>query len=104
MGSAREVYVSVRVGCGNPKSVWWNNEVKATVKKKEVLRARDEDARERCLEVYKEENRKVKRCIYQSKKQAQEQFGKKRNQDVNRNRTFFYSKGIKDGNGRLALE
>ena len=61
---------SVGVGGGNPKSVWWNDQVKAAVKRnkdvwKEVLGARDEDARERCLEVYKEEKRKVKRCIYQ---------------------------------------
>ena len=31
--SAREVCVSVRGGEKNPKSVWWNNEVKATVKR-----------------------------------------------------------------------
>ena len=27
--SAREVYSSVRVGGKNPKSMWWNDEVKA---------------------------------------------------------------------------
>ena len=63
--SAREVCDSVQVKGENPKSVWWNNQVKATVKGKEVLGARDKDARERCLEVYKEGKRKVKRCIYQ---------------------------------------
>ena len=47
----------------NLKSVWWNNEVKAAVKRKEaawkeVLGARDED-------VWKltKKKRKVKRCI-----------------------------------------
>ena len=55
--SAREVCDSVRVGGGNTKSVWWNDQVKAAVKRKEdawneVLGARDEDARERCLEAY----------------------------------------------------
>ena len=50
---------------------------------KEVLEARDEAAKERCIEAYKEEKRKVKRCIYQSKKKVNEQFGKKRNKDVN---------------------
>ena len=55
---------SVRVGDVNPKSVWWNDWVKAAVIRKEALGARDEDARERCLEVYKEEKRKVKRRIY----------------------------------------
>ena len=44
-----------------------NDQVKAAVKRKEVLGARDEDARERCLQVYKEEKRGVKRCIYQNK-------------------------------------
>ena len=62
---------SVRVGGVNPKNVWWNEQVKAAVKRKEdawkdVLRASIEDARERRLEVYKEEKRKVKRCNYQS--------------------------------------
>ena len=52
---------SVRVGGRNLKSVWWNDRVKAAVKRNEVLGARDEDARERCLEFYKEEKRKVKR-------------------------------------------
>ena len=57
--SAIEVCGSVRVGGGNPKSVWWNDQVKAAFKREVVLGARDEDARERCLEVYKEEKRKV---------------------------------------------
>ena len=74
------------------------------------------DARERCLEVYKEEKRKVKRCIYQSKEEVQEQFGRM-NQDVNGNRKLSLkevseanggkvenSNGIKDGNVTLVLE
>ena len=74
----------MQVGRGNPKSVWWNNEVKAAVKRKEAawkeaLGARDEEAKERCLEVYKEEKRKVKRCVCQSK-EVHEQFGRKINQ------------------------
>ena len=35
-----------------------------------VLGTRDEDARERRLEVYKEEKKKVQRCIYHSKKEV----------------------------------
>ena len=62
----------MRVAGVNPKSVWWNKQVKAAVKRKELLGAIYEDARERCLEVYKEENRKVKRCIYQSKEEFKE--------------------------------
>ena len=58
--------------------------------------ARDEDARERCLEFYKEEKRKVKRCIYQSKKEVQEQFRRKMNQDVNGNRKLFWKEVSKE--------
>ena len=53
------------------------------------MRAREENAKERCLEVYKEEKRKVKMYIYQSKKEIQEQFGRKMNQDVNGNMKLF---------------
>ena len=50
--SAREICGSVRVGGGNPKSMWWSDQVKAAVKRKEeawkeVLGARDEDARKK---------------------------------------------------------
>ena len=45
---------------------------------------------EKCLEAYKEENRKVKRCIYQSKEEVQEQFVRKMNQDLNGNRKLFF--------------
>ena len=56
----------------NPKSVWWNDEVKAAVWRKEatwkeLLAASDEETKERCMEAYREEKkekRKVKRCIY----------------------------------------
>ena len=51
-----------------------------------MLAASDEEAKERCMKVYREENRKVKRCIYQSKKKLNGQFGRKMNEDVNENR------------------
>ena len=35
-----------------------------------MLAASDEEAKERCMEAYKEEKRKVKRRIYQSKKKV----------------------------------
>ena len=35
--SAREVCGSVRRGEKNPKSVWWNDEVKAAVRRKEAV-------------------------------------------------------------------
>ena len=34
--SAREVCSSVRVGEKKPKSVWWNDEMKAAVRRKEA--------------------------------------------------------------------
>ena len=49
----------------------------------------DEDARERCLEVYKGEKRKLKRYIYRSKKEIQEQCRRKMNQDVNENKNLL---------------
>ena len=66
--SAREVCASMRMGV---KSVWMNEEVKATVRRKESLTVSDEETKERCTEAYRE---KVKRCIYQSKKKVNEQF------------------------------
>ena len=72
----------MRVGGKNPKNLWWNNEIKATVRRKEapwkgVLAASDEGSKERCMEAYREDKRKVKRCIVQSKKKVNEQFGRK---------------------------
>ena len=40
------------------------------------MKARVEVAKGRCMEVYKEEKRKVKRCIYQSKKDLNERVWK----------------------------
>ena len=50
----------------NPKSAWWNDEIKAAVRRKEaaskrVLAASDEETKERCMETYREEKREVKR-------------------------------------------
>ena len=58
--------------------------------------ARDEDARERCLKVYKEEKRKVKR-----KKEDQAPFGRKMNQDANKNRKLFRKEVSKDIRGNV---
>ena len=58
--SAREVCGSVRVKGKNSKGVWWNNEVKAAVRRKEaawkeVLATSNEEAEERCMEAYRQE-------------------------------------------------
>ena len=53
--SVREVCGSVKVG-GKTRSVWWNDEVKAAVRRKEALAARDEEAkRVGYIEAYKGE-------------------------------------------------
>ena len=49
------------------KRVLWNDEIKAAVRRKEapwkeVLAASDEEAKGRCMEAFREEKRKVKRC------------------------------------------
>ena len=59
------------------------------------------------MEAYREEKRKVKRCIYKSKREENEQFGRKMNQDMNGNRKLFWKmnnvNGRKDGSAKLAL-
>ena len=92
--SAREVCGSVKVGGKNLKSVRWNDEIKAAVTRKEaawkgVLAASDEETKERCMETYRGEKRKVKRSVIQSKKKLNEHFGSKMNEDVNGNRKLF---------------
>ena len=56
---------------------------------REILGTRNEAANNRCVDIYKEEKRKVKRYIYQSKKDINEQFGRKMNQDVDGNMKLF---------------
>ena len=53
------------------------------------MERRDEAAKARSMEIYKEEKRKVKRCIYQSKKDVNEQFRRKMNRDVEANLKLF---------------
>ena len=47
-----------------------------------MLGVKDEAANEKCMEVYKEEKRKVKGCIYKRKKEVNERFGRNIKQDV----------------------
>ena len=68
----------------NPKSVWWNDEIKAEVRRKKpawkgVLAASDEETKQRCMEAYREKKKTIKRCIIQSKKKVNEQFVRKIN-------------------------
>ena len=55
-----------------------------------MLAASDEKKKERCMEVYRGEKRKIKRCIIQSKKKVNEQLGRKMNEDVNGNRKLVW--------------
>ena len=41
----------------------WNDDIKTAVRRKDVLAPSDEEAKERCMELYREEKRKVKGCI-----------------------------------------
>ena len=50
-----------------------------------MLATSDEETKEICMEAYREEKRKVKRCIIRSKKK-----GRKMNEDVNGNRKLFW--------------
>ena len=52
------------------------------------------------MEEYRKEKRKVKRFICQNKKKANEQFGRKMNEDVNGNRKLFW-KEVSNVNGGL---
>ena len=61
------------MGGKNLKSVWWNDEIKSAVMRKEaarkiVLATSDEETKEGYMEAYREEKREVKGCIIQSKK------------------------------------
>ena len=55
-----------------------------------MLAASDVEAEEICMETYREEKRKFKRCMYQSKMKVNEQFGRKMNEGVNGNRELFW--------------
>ena len=50
------------------------------------------------MEVYKEKNKKIKGSIYQRKKDVNEQFERKLNQDIDVNRKLF-KKEVSDVNG-----
>ena len=71
-----------------PKSECWNDVVKAEVERNEVawkqrMRLRNKDAWEFI------KRKRVKRGIYQIKKEINEQFGRKMSQDVSRNGKMF---------------
>ena len=91
----------MRVGGKNPKNVWWNDVVKSAVERKEVLGLRDEVAKDRCIEIYKEEKRKVKRCINQIRKEVNEQFGRKMHKDIYGNRKLFWKEVEWEKGGEL---
>ena len=88
--------------------MWWNNLANTAAKRKEytykeVLGARDVYTKERCRKVYKEEKRKVKRFIYQSKKEVNEHFRRKMNQDVKENRKLFWKEVSKENGGKVKI-
>ena len=57
----RSIWLSASWG-KDPKSVWWNDEIKAIVRRKEavwkgVLAASDEETKERFMKAYRDEKR-----------------------------------------------
>ena len=53
--------------------MWWNDEIKGEVERKEaawkeVLGAKHETTKERCMAAQKKERKNVVRCIYHTKK------------------------------------
>ena len=95
--------------------------VKAAVERKEaawkdVMGARVEVTKDRLWRSVKKKRKRLRKCIYQGKKEVNEQFRRKMNQDEDRTRKFFWKKvstvngekvegciRIKDVNERLAL-
>src|SRR5678816_3363100 len=97
---AKGVCGCAKVGSKNVSCEWWNEEVMQVVKSKKeawlnVLKANDEDSKERCLEVYKEEKRNTKRCIHRRKEEVNEQFGRRMNEDIQGNRKLFWKEARK---------
>ena len=67
--SAREVCGLVKLGGNNPKRVWWNDEVKTTVRRKVcVCAASNEEGKKRCLKSYKVEMRRLKVVYIRTKR------------------------------------
>ena len=80
---------------------------------KEVLRAENVVPEDKCMKIDKEKSRKVKRCIYQCKREVNDQFGRKMNQDIDENRKLFWKvkvgkvescNRISDGSGRMKCQ
>ena len=105
VGSAKEVCGCVKIGNMNVKSELWSEEVKQAVERKKVaflnvLKANDVISKERCMDVYREERKKTKRCISMRKREVNEQFGKKMNEDIHGNKKLFWKEVRKVGKER----
>ena len=68
VGSARGMYVSVRVKRKSPKSVCQNGEVKVEVERKDCWELMMRLLRKDVLKLTN--NRKIKRCTYKSKREV----------------------------------
>ena len=55
-----------------------------------MLITSNEEAKVRCMKAYREEKKKVKGCIYRSKKKVNENFGREMNVDMNGNMKLFW--------------
>ena len=63
------------------------------------LRGRRHWEQKKGIRTFAKKKKKVKRCIYQSKKEVNEQFGRKMNQYVDGNKKSFW-KDVSKVNGR----
>ena len=65
------------------------------------MAASDEEAKERRMEAYRKEKRRIKRYIYHRKKKVNKQFGRKINENVNGNRKLFWNEVSRTKGGEL---
>lgn len=119
--SAREVCGVARVGKRKLNAEWWSEDVRSAIEKKSqayasTLQNVSREERERRIHEYKKAKNEVKRIIKRSKREANENFGKKLSQDVNGNRKLFWKEvkkvknegkescmGVKGKNGRVLV-
>jgi len=121
VGCAREVCGCSKTGRRKKGSEWWSDEVKKGIEKKEdawkkVLQSGGQEIREQRMEEYKRVKKEVKMIVRKSKKEANENMGKRMTNDMNGNIKLFWkevkkargcvangSEKVKDASGRMLL-
>ena len=91
----------------NPKSAWWNDEIKTVVR-------RNESAWKKVLTAVKRQNkdvwkrtkkrREMLKCVYiRARKKVNEEFGRKMNEDVNGNSKLFWKEVSNAEGGKVEI-